>query len=179
MDRTIVITLRGRNDGFRLDEDAYDRLERYLNRAGVRLEHDPDRAEVLGDLEGSVGDRLAALVASGDRLITGREIEGILEEVGAVDAGEDANAGRTPAPPPAQGRRRLTRIRDGQQIAGVCTGLAAYADIRVDWVRTLFILGTLLTVGGLGLLYVALMFILPIEPAAPGFGAERPRVQRG
>jgi phage shock protein PspC (stress-responsive transcriptional regulator) len=48
------------------------------------------------------------------------------------------------------------------QIAGVCTGLAAYAELDVDWVRTLFVLGTLVTAGILGWVDIALACILPI-----------------
>lgn len=75
MDKTTLIGLTGHANQYRLEEDAYDRLARYLERAAQRLRDDPDRAEVLGDLERSVGDRLAALVGSGDRLVTAADID--------------------------------------------------------------------------------------------------------
>lgn len=62
MEKTIVIGLSGHTERFRLDENAYDRLARYLDRAATRLQDDPDHAEVLGDLERSVGDKLVALI---------------------------------------------------------------------------------------------------------------------
>src|SRR6185369_3524063 len=158
MDKTIMVSLNGHAEQFGLDEDAYARLERYLARANARLEADPDRAEVLRDLERSIGDRLATLQASDVRLVRVADIDGVLEDVGSVDTGSD------PAPDEAEPmprRRRLYRIREGQQIAGVCTGLAAYSEIRVDWVRTIFVVGTLGTAGILGLVYLALAFILP------------------
>jgi phage shock protein C len=159
MDKTIEIALGGRDERYRLNEDAYDRLSRYLDRAAVRLGDDPDRAEVLGDLERSIGDRLAALLASGDRLVSVGDVDGVLEAIGTVDTGLD------PVADERRGRarsRRLHRVREGQQIAGVCTGLAAYSEIDVDWIRTLFILGTLVTAGILGLVYIAMAFILPV-----------------
>ena len=58
-------------------------------------------------------------------------------------------------------RRRLYRIREGQQFAGICQGLSAYADLRVDVVRTIFVVLTILTAGGFALVYVAMMFIVP------------------
>ena len=42
MDKTIVIGLNGHAERFRLDENAYDRLARYLGRAALRLQDDPD-----------------------------------------------------------------------------------------------------------------------------------------
>ena len=99
------------------------------------------------------------MLGSDDRLVTTADIDGVLEAIGAVDTG------REPEPDEAGTRprgRRLHRIREGQQIAGVCTGFAAYSEIRVDWVRTVFVLGAIFTGGIVGLVYIALAFILPI-----------------
>jgi phage shock protein PspC (stress-responsive transcriptional regulator) len=57
----------------------------------------------------------------------------------------------------------LQRVREGQKFAGVCTGLAAYSEIDVAWVRVIFVLGTIFTGGLLLLVYLAMAFILPIS----------------
>ena len=161
MDKTILIRLGGHPTKYPLDEAAYDRLSDYLDRAARRLQDDPDRAEVLADLERSVGERLAAAVGAEDRSITASEIDGILEAIGAVDTGTE------PAPEPDDAKprkRRLMRIRQGQEVAGVCTGIAAYSELDVDWVRTGFILGSLVTGGVLVVVYIALALILPVAP---------------
>jgi len=180
MDTTILIGLAGQTKQFRLQQAAYAELTRYLDRASARLQDDPDRAEVLGDLERSVGERLAAMVGATDRVVTTVDMLGILEEIGAVDVGVDQQAedadghrqgsgagSRVPGRPPG---RRLRRVREGQEIAGVCTGISAYSEIDVDWVRTVVILGTLVTGGILGVVYIALALILPIteRPEVPG-----------
>ena len=163
MDKTTMIGLTGHANQYRLEEDAYDRLVRYLERAALRLRDDPDRGEVLGDLERSIGDGLAVLVGSGDRLIIAADIDDVIDEIGAVDTGHDSghDAGNDEAGTHPRARR-MRRIREGQEIAGVCNGLAAYSELDVDWVRTLFVLGTLITSGILGLIYIALAFILPV-----------------
>jgi phage shock protein PspC (stress-responsive transcriptional regulator) len=159
MNRTMLISLSGHAKQFRLEEGAYERLAQYLDRAAARLQGDPDRAEVLGDLERSIGERLGALIGSEDRLVTAADIDGVLEAIGAVETGHEPVSGEGRARPRS---RRLQRVREGQQIAGVCTGLAAYSEIDVDWIRILFVLGTLVTAGILGLVYIALAFILPV-----------------
>jgi phage shock protein PspC (stress-responsive transcriptional regulator) len=159
MDKTIVISLTGHAGQYRLEQDAYDRLSRYLHQAALGLPDDPDRAEVLGDLERSVGDKLDVLLAPGDRLVTGTDIDGVLEAIGAVDTGQGPVAGAAGSRPSG---RHLYRIVKGKQTAGVCTGLAAYADVDVSWVRTFFVLGSLGTAGILGLVYIALAFVLPV-----------------
>src|SRR5690349_19805980 len=170
MERTMLITLTGHPEAYRLDEAAYTRLSGYLDRAARRLQADPDREEIIGDLERSVGDRLAALAGGPERIVTAAEIDRILEDIGAVDAGSAsagehgggwANAG---IPTPA---RKLVRIKEGQQIAGVCTGIAAYTEIRVDWVRTVVVLATIFSGGLFLLVYIALAFLLPVVPTAP------------
>ena len=163
MDKTINVGLSGHDQQFRLDQDAYDRLARYLDRAEARLQADPDRAEVLRDLERSIGDRLAALAAAGDRVVAAAEIEADprRRRHGGHRSGRRARSAA--AAPPR--RRRLTRIREGQQIAGVCNGLAAYSEIRVDWVRTIFVLAALFTAGLFVIVYIAMAFILPVADA--------------
>jgi phage shock protein PspC (stress-responsive transcriptional regulator) len=169
VDKSIVISLSGRAEQYRFAEDAYDRLARYLDRSASRLQDDPDRAEVLGDLERSVGDKLSALLGSEDRLVTTADIDGVLEEIGAVDTGHQPVADEDSTRPR---RRRLQRIREGQEIAGVCTGLAAYAEVDVAWVRTVFIFATLLTAGIFVLVYIALVFILPVASKRESYDAE-------
>jgi phage shock protein PspC (stress-responsive transcriptional regulator) len=168
MDKTIVIGLNGHAGRYRLEEDAYDQLARYLDRAASRLQDDSEQAEVLGDLERSVGDKLDALLGSDDRVVTSAEIDGILEEIGAVDTGDAEEDEWRPR------GRRLYRIREGQKVAGVCTGLAAYANMGVDWVRTLFLFATVVTAGIFALVYIALAYILPVVDRA----GMRPRPRR-
>jgi phage shock protein PspC (stress-responsive transcriptional regulator) len=170
VNKTINISLTGHTEQYRLDEDAADHLTRYLDRAATRLHDDPDRAEVLGDLERSVGDKLATLIGSDDRVVSATDIDRILEDIGAVDTGHDD--------PPEEARprprgRRLQRVREGQQIAGVCNGLAAYADLRIDWVRAGFVIGSVFTAGLMVLVYVALAFILPIADTAQEVNPDR------
>lgn len=163
MDKTVVLSLNGHADQFRLAGDAYDLLSKYLDRAAAGLPADSDRAEVLGDLERSVGDKLVAKLGSEDRIVTAADIEAILEEIGAFE-GEDEQGTDDGLIP--RRLRRLHRIRAGKQIAGVCTGLAAYADIDLTWVRTGFVIGTVFTAGIFAVVYIVLAFVLPITPTS-------------
>lgn len=59
--------------------------------------------------------------------------------------------------------RRLYRCRHDKRIAGVASGLAEYFDLDTSLVRVLWVLSIFF--GGLGLLlYVAMAFIVPLEP---------------
>ncbi len=163
MNRVVTIELTGQARPIRLHEDAYDSLRAYLDQARVRLGRDPEDAEVVEDLERSIGERLAGVAGPSNRVIEATDVAAVLDEVGPVEVGSGLppaiapqSAGHRPA------RRRLYRIREGQDIAGVCTGLAAYTGLRVDWVRTIVLLLTVFTAGLFALVYLALMFALPV-----------------
>jgi phage shock protein C len=60
--------------------------------------------------------------------------------------------------------KRLYRSQNERMIAGVCGGIAEYLDIDPTLVRILFVL--LFFIGGNGLLlYLILMFLMPLKPA--------------
>ena len=63
---------------------------------------------------------------------------------------------------PTNGTKRLYRLKDGQIVAGVCSGLAAYFGIDATLVRLAFAL--LSVFGGLGiLLYLVAWIVIPDE----------------
>ena len=161
MQRVILVGLTGHARQFRLEEDAYDALRQYLDHASTQLGNGPDSSEVVDDLERSIGERLTVLAGADDRVLGAEDITKVLDDVGVVDVptGQPAVANVARKRPV---RRRLYRIKEGQDIAGVCTGLAVYADIGVDWVRTIFVLGSLVTAGLLIVVYIVLAFVLPV-----------------
>lgn len=159
MQTVIQISLSGHSKSFQLDENAYRALQAYLDRARSRLRRDPDRDEILRDLEQSIGDKLAAQLHEESRVVSRNEIDSILDQVGAVNAGSgDAAAGTAQPEHP----RRLCRIEEGKWFFGVCQGLAAYSSIAVEWVRSIFVIVTVFTGGIPILIYLVLMFALPV-----------------
>jgi len=165
MHRVVDISLLGHPEPYRLHEDAYAELSRYLERARARLATDPDSEEVIGDLERSIGEKLTARLSSSKRVVDAADVHAVLEEVGTVDVDADEPAAAQPPTRVTAGRparRRLYRIREGESLAGVCQGLAAYSDINVSTVRWIFVFLGLVTAGVFFLVYIAMMFILPV-----------------
>jgi phage shock protein C len=159
MQTVIHVGLSGHATAFLLDEDGYGSLRRYFERARAGLARDPDRDEILRDLEQSIGEKLAVLPHAGGQVIAGREIDSVLAQVGTVDPGSGNGQARHA---PSMRPRRFCRIEQDKWIGGVCTGLAARSGVRVDWVRTIFILTTVFTGGMMALVYLALVFALPV-----------------
>jgi phage shock protein PspC (stress-responsive transcriptional regulator) len=164
---------------FICDERAYAALRAYLDRAGARLGTHPDRAEVIAGLERSIAARLRLRAETpGGAALDEAAMLAALKEVGRVDGpmlDNSAASGRR-ADGPARdesassaeggyGERRtrtLYRLREGNWFAGVCVGIAAYAGIDAVVVRLIFILMAFFSGGIVVLVYLVLMFVMPI-----------------
>lgn len=168
MKTVINVSLSGHAKTFQLEEDAYKALQAYLERARARLSRDPDHEEVLRDLEQSIGEKLAKSLRGDDRIVSRKEVEVVLEEIGAVNTG---NGDAAPETTPFDRPRRFCRIEQDKWFFGVCQGLSAYSDITVEWVRSIFVIGTVFTGGALILLYLLLAFVLPLVQSRAEYNA--------
>jgi len=200
MNKVITINLNG--NAYQLDEGGYEALRLYLEQAEARLADNPDRTEIIKDLEQSIAERCLRYLGRAKNVVSTAEIEQILREVGPVEGSQSGSAAAEPpgstrstapgAPSTAAGAgatTRLYQIREGAMISGVCNGIAAYLSIDPTIVRVVFvILGLPMTplFHGVGIpLYLLLMFLIPYAKtseelaAAQGTHAGLPyRVQR-
>lgn len=60
-------------------------------------------------------------------------------------------------------KKKLYRFEEGKIFAGICTGIAEYANLDVTIVRILWVLISLFAGCGL-ILYIICIFIIPIKP---------------
>jgi phage shock protein PspC (stress-responsive transcriptional regulator) len=167
MNTVIIINLNG--NAFHLEEPGYQALRAYLERAQGQLKDNPDKTEIMADLEQAIADKCAHFLRPHKNVLIAVEIDAVLKEMGPVQTDGEAPAGGTAAPEQADTRtgsapaapKRLYQIRQGAMLSGVCAGLAAYFDIDVTIVRILFVALTLLTGGLWVLAYVAMMLVVP------------------
>ena len=61
--------------------------------------------------------------------------------------------------------KKLYRSRSDRMLFGVCAGLGDFFGIDPTVVRLVFVLGLILGFGSLGFVYLAMIFIVPEEPA--------------
>jgi phage shock protein PspC (stress-responsive transcriptional regulator) len=165
-----VINLNLNGNAFQLEEGGYDALQEYLARAERELKDNPDRAEIMADLEQAIADKCQKYLGPNKSVVTSAEVAQIIAEMGPVASGATAESGEQSgasgekredggrsAPPP----KRLYRIPDGAMVAGVCNGLATYFQLDVTLVRVGFVVLALLTKGIGILIYVVMMFVIP------------------
>jgi phage shock protein PspC (stress-responsive transcriptional regulator) len=161
MQKVIAINLNG--NAYQLEESGYEALRAYLDVADARLAGNPDKSEIMADLEQAVAEKCHRFLSRGKTVVTAAEVDQMLGEIGPVDSGhtaaEAAHAARerpaNEAPP-----KRLYQIREGAWISGVCNGIAAYVSVDATVVRIAFVLLALVKGAGV-LLYILLMFMVP------------------
>ena len=169
MQKVISINLNG--NAFQFEEDGYDALRDYLARADRELKDNPDRAEIMADLEQAIADKCQKYLGPHKSVISSAEATQVIAEMGPVSsgsatdgagqagaAGEKQEGGGAAAPQPP---KRLYRIPEGAMIAGVCNGIATYFQLDVTLVRVGFVILALLTKGVGILIYVVMMFVVP------------------
>ena len=175
MRRVITISLNG--NAFQLEDDAHAVLASYLDDAGRALAANPDREEILADLEQAIADKCGRFLNPHKTVLSRRELEQIVAEMGPVDgapapapagpaaAAEPAAAGTTP--------RRLYQISEGAIVSGVCKGIAAYLGVDVTLVRVIFVALVFLTGGVAIFAYLVLMFVVPYAQTSEEHAAAR------
>lgn len=153
---SVTVSLNGVTIPF--EQAAYDRLAAYLADAESALAGNPDRTEILVDLEQAVADQCKRRMRLDQVRVTLRELEPALEEIGSV---QDPGVAE---PPPASAARRLEQVSEGALISGVCQGIARYLKVDVTLVRVIALLLLLVSGGTMILVYVVMMLLLPYAP---------------
>lgn len=169
MEQSHHIRLSGHAKTIPLTAAAHERLLRYLASARRELISDPDSDETIRDVEASLGEQLQGLVDASGEPADEKQMSQLLAEAGAV-AVQDASRGGLPGRPRGS---FWCRINQGKWFGGLCLGIAARGDFRVDWVRTIAIFLALVTGGLIGIVYLALMLFVPRVETVDEYGKLR------
>jgi phage shock protein PspC (stress-responsive transcriptional regulator) len=171
MRKVLTISLNG--NAYQIEEGGYDALHAYLESAQARLHDDPDRAEILADLEQAIAEKCNRFLTPHKSVVSAEEMQQVLTEMGPVNGAAAAGApGGAQATSDSHERaaggasdstttRRLYQIREGAVISGVCKGIAAYFNVDVAIVRLIFVALAILTWGAWILAYIVMMFVIP------------------
>lgn len=164
MRKVVTISLHGK--ACQVDEAGHRALSDYLADATAKLAGNPDRAEILADLEQAIAERCQACLHAHKDVVSEEEVERILREMGPVEIQDDSEArpaadARPDGPDGAAPRRRLFRLKEGSKFGGVCNGLAAYTGVDVTWIRLAFLLLTFST-GVFFFIWLGMLVIIPV-----------------
>ncbi|HVZ11279.1 MAG TPA: PspC domain-containing protein [Candidatus Paceibacterota bacterium] len=162
MNKVTSINLNG--NAFQVEEAGCARLQEYLHTADAQLANDPDKTEIIQDIEQSIADKFQRFLTPHKTVVTDSEIEQIVAEMGPVktQTGEEKTDAEGESKQKDQTNpKRLYRIKENSMLAGVCSGLAAYFNIDVVLIRLAFVLLTVFSHGFGVLAYIVMMLVVP------------------
>lgn len=158
----VAITARLNRVTLQFEEPAFARLEAYFAEASRTLDGNPDRTEILADLEEAVAEQCRRRMQPGQDIVTMAELGPALEEIGAVQGPGAPDSPAQAAPRPLQ------QVSEGALISGVCQGFARYFQLDVTLLRVIAVVLLVASGGTMILVYGVLMLLLPYAPLQRG-----------
>lgn len=135
MKKTLNINLNGQ--AFCIDEDACQKLQAYIETLENHYLKEEDGKEIMADIESRIAELLnEALQQTTKNVVSLSEIESVIDIMGAPDAIIDED---TENPTTETIKKKLYRDPDHQVLGGVASGIAAYLDISIAWIRIAFV----------------------------------------
>lgn len=165
MKKVINAGIGGRS--FILDEDAYYRLDQYLELFRQRTQMGFLTREVMEDLEIRIAELFSESLSSREEVVNLHLVERIIAQLGMPDGEGTPGAGHQQPyqNPYERTQKKLFRDSDNKLLGGVCSGVAAFFDIDVTLLRVLFLVA--LIVGGVGFwIYIIVWFVAPLATTA-------------
>jgi phage shock protein PspC (stress-responsive transcriptional regulator) len=160
MKKTLSINISG--FVFHIDEDAYEKLHRYLEAIKSHFRGFEGKDEVISDVEARVAEILQKKISSSKEVIIMEDVDEVIGILGQPsDFGmDDEDAASRKEFSYSILPKRLYRDPERKVFGGVCSGLGAYFNLDPVWVRVIFIFMVLISGFGL-LLYLILWMVVP------------------
>jgi phage shock protein PspC (stress-responsive transcriptional regulator) len=168
MNRTITMNLSGII--FHIEEDAYDKLNKYLSTIRSYFKDSDGRDEIMNDIESRIAEMLQDKVSKTKQAVLMMDVEAVIAIMGKPEdfAGDTESSQKESGFASAEGsgrpyngkRKRVFRDGDEKLLGGVCSGIANYFDFDPIWLRAAFAISFFIFGSGF-LLYLILWIIIP------------------
>lgn len=166
MNKTVTINISGII--FHIEEEAFEKLSKYLNTIKGYFSNTDGGNEIMGDIEARIAEMLQAKTSVVKQVVLMADVDSVIETMGrpeefAGDQQQDNSYQQQQTHTHntnESGKRRIFRDPDHKAVAGVCSGIAAYFDVDVVWIRLAMFL--LIFFGGVSLwVYIILWIVIP------------------
>lgn len=136
-----VINLSIGGIGFTIDEDAYQKLDNYLEEFKSLSGADNQAKEVMDEVEERIAELFAEETSGRKDVVTLKMVEDIICRIGMPDGSNpyETETKQSNMKTP----KKFYLDPDDRKIGGVCSGLSAYFDIDVVILRILFVVALL------------------------------------
>ncbi|HNQ13220.1 MAG TPA: PspC domain-containing protein [Bacteroidia bacterium] len=166
MNKTVTVNIGGLV--FHIEEQAYEKLRKYLDTIKSYFSVSQGRDEIIQDIESRIAEMFQQRLSAAREVVTSEDVEFVISSMGrpeevagdeAVPQGEQLN-NEYDSTTGTKSYRRLFRDEDDAVIGGVCSGISHRLDIDPVWMRLAFALALIFFGSGI-LIYIILWIIMP------------------
>ncbi len=163
MNKTVTINISGII--FHIEEDAYDKLSKYLSTIRGYFNRADGGNEIMSDIEARIAEMLQSKTSAVKQVVLMVDVDYVMDSMGkpeefAGDAQQDDSSNQNDYSYEDPIKKRLYRDTDGKVLGGVCSGIGYYFGFDPVWLR--IALALLFFFGGTGvLLYIILWVAIP------------------
>lgn len=159
MNKTVTINIAG--FVYHIDEDAYFRLDSYLNAVRGSIQEEGED-EIISDIEARIGELFSERIDQQSGVIRMALVDEIINIMGKPEDYIISEDQPNQQQMYASIKQPKKIYRDGQKrvFGGVCSGLGHYLNVDPVWIRIIFIL-LLFLYGTSILIYFILWIIIP------------------
>ena len=164
MKKTVYINLNG--FAFHIDEDAYEKLQQYLNKIEGSFSDKEEAKEIVADIEARIAELFSGKKKSAEEVISLKEVEEVIATMGEPqdiadeeEPGSQSENSSSSINTPIYSKR-LYRDPDNRFLGGVCGGLGAYFDMDPIVFRIIFLIAFFLYGSSLPI-YIVLWIVMP------------------
>jgi len=164
MNKTVNINLAG--IFFHIDEDAYLKLQRYLEAIKRSFTDSQGRSEIISDIEARIAELFSERVQNEKQVISSKLVDEVIAIMGQpedylVDDEIFEDEPKSTSRSRSTSSKKLFRDTDNSYVGGVASGLGHYLGIDAVWVRLLWVLLTLGSGGTFILIYILFWVLVP------------------
>ena len=164
MNKTVNINLA--NTLFHIDDDAYNKLRRYLESIKRSFAGTTGSDEIIADIEARIAELFLEKMENERQVITHKEVDQVIDVMGQpedymVDEDIFEDEPKKSYSKSETKPKKLYRDIDNKYIGGVCAGLEHYLGIDVLWIRLIFVLLAIFTTGFGLIAYILLWILVP------------------
>ena len=164
MNKTVNINLAG--IFFHIDEDAYLKLQRYLEAIKRSFTNSQGRSEIIADIEARIAELFSERVKHDKQVIGNKEVDEVISIMGQPEdyLVDDEIFEDEPQPTPKRTSsppKKLFRDTDNSYIGGVSAGLGHYLGIDAVWIRLIWLLLAIGSGGTFIFIYILFWVLVP------------------
>src|SRR5680860_364221 len=162
MNKTVNINLAG--IFFHIDEDAYAKLQHYIDAIKRSLANTQGQDEIIADIEARIAELFAEKIKNERQVISNKDVDEIITIMGQPEdymVDEEIFEDHSHYTHTRTSGKQLFRDTEHSYIGGVSSGLGHYLGIEALWVRLLWIILTIASSGAFILIYIALWIFVP------------------